>query len=242
MDEIHLDDLTLTKYGMLFIEEYETAVIADLHIGFEDVMASQGIFLPKVQKRYLLAILAEIYDRYGPKRMIIDGDFKHEFSRNMPQEWDEIEEILDYIADRSEVVVVRGNHDNFLKGILKRRGLELHDSYSLGNYFFVHGHKDVEIRGTTIIGHEHPSVTLRDEIAATAKVPCFLYSPDLIVLPALSIYAAGTDITRNDFISPILRKNWRDFEIYGIDENLGIIPLGRLSSLQAPSGDYQRPR
>ena len=233
-----MGELTFTKYGMLYLEEQETAVIADLHIGYEDAMAMQGVFLPKIQERQIINTLEKIYNAFEPKRVIVNGDLKHEFSRNMPQEWQEIERIIDYITSLSELVVVRGNHDNFLKTILKRRGLEIHDSYSIGNFFFVHGHRDVELRGITIIGHEHPSVSFRDEVSAIIKVPCFLYAPDLIVLPALSIYAAGTDISKNDFISPILNKNRRDFEIFGIDESAGILPLGSLSSLQAHSADY----
>ena len=239
MEEIYIQGLTLTKYGMLYIDEFELAVMADFHIGYEDVMAQKGIYFPKIQKNYILKTLREIYEKYEPKTILIDGDFKHEFSRNMPQEWDEIEEVLDYITERSEVIIVRGNHDNFLKTILKRRGLELKDSYEIGNYFFVHGHRDMNIKNITIIGHEHPSVMLRDEISASVKMPCFLYSPNLIVLPAISLYASGTDITKSDFISPIVKKNKMDFDIFAIDEKEGIFPVGKLSSLlRAPSADY----
>ncbi len=231
MDEISIGEITITRYFMLYIEEYELAAMADFHIGYEDVMASQGLFLPKIQKRYILDILDKIYSKYAPKVFVVGGDLKHEFSRNMPQEWSEIEEIIDYLTDRSELIVIRGNHDNFLKSILKKRGIELRKEFKIGKYVFVHGHEDYKWNGTLIMGHEHPSVTLRDDIFATLKLPCFLYSPDLIVLPAVSIYASGTDITKNDFISPIIKNNPRDFEIFAIEEKMGLIPVGKLSSL-----------
>jgi len=238
VDEINIDGIAFTKYGMLYIEEFELGVIADLHLGYEDVMATKGLFLPKIQKELILRRLDDIYTHYAPSNLLINGDFKHEFSKNMPQEWKEIEEVLDYITSMSKVIVVRGNHDNFLKSILKRRGLNLHDNYKIGDFYFVHGHKDFDIKGITVIGHEHPSVTLRDEIFATLKIPCFLYTPDLIVLPAMSIYAAGTDITRTDYISPILIKNRRDFEVFAVDLDVGVLPAGKLSSLLIHSGDY----
>ena len=230
MDEINLGDVTLTKYGMLYIEDYELAVMADFHIGYEEVMANHGVFLPKIQKQYILSLLDDVYTKYEPKTLLINGDFKHEFSKNMPQEWDELDEVIDFIADRSNIIIVRGNHDNYLRLVLRKHGLDIMYSYSIGNYFFVHGHRDVKIKGITVIGHEHPSVTLRDEIFATAKIPCFLYSKDIIVLPAVSIYATGTDITKNDFISPILRENRRDFEIFGIEDGISVIPMGNISS------------
>jgi len=230
VEEITLEGITLSRYFMLYLEDYDTAVMADFHLGYEDVMAQKGLFLPKLQYPYVMDLLNNIFEKYGPRRMIINGDLKHEFSRNMPQEWREIEEVVDYIKDRSELVVVRGNHDNFLKTILGRRGIELRDHYKLGHYLFVHGHKDVNIPKDTIliIAHEHPSITIRDEVYATVKYPCFLYSKKLVVLPAVSLYAAGTDICKNEYISPILQSSNISFNIYAIDENEGVIPLGSL--------------
>jgi len=233
MEEITLGDITLTRYFMLYLEDYDTAVMADFHLGYEDVMAQKGLFLPRLQFPHIMDLLEKIFEKYSPRRFIIDGDLKHEFSRNMPQEWREIEEVIDFISERCELIVIRGNHDNFLRSILKRKGLKLHEKYSLGNYIFVHGHRMAEIDGnkTLIIGHEHPSLTLRDEISATYKLPVFLYSPQLIVLPAVSIYASGTDITKNEFISPILQEYPQNFELYGISEEQGILYLRNLRSL-----------
>jgi putative SbcD/Mre11-related phosphoesterase len=233
VEEINLGDFTLTRYSMLYLEEEETAVLADLHLGFEDVMAQKGLFLPKLQFPRIITLLEKIVDKYAPKRIIIDGDLKHEFSRNMPQEWDEIEKFVDYLSSNSELILIRGNHDNFLKTILERRGLKLHNHYSLGKFLFAHGHRDVEIPEGKILvmGHEHPSVTIRDETSASTKLPTFLISERIIVLPAVSIYAIGTDITKNDFMSPVLKKYPQDFEIYAIDEIFGVIRIGKLSEL-----------
>ncbi len=239
VDELTLGEVTLTKYGMLYLEEYDTAVIADLHIGYEDVMASKGIFLPRIQHRILMDLLERIYNVYAPGTLVVNGDFKHEFSKNMHQEWNEIESVLDFITSHGKVVVVRGNHDNFLGAILKKRGITMVNSYRVGKYLLAHGHRYVKSDSTLIIGHEHPSVTLRDEISASVKVPCYLYSSELIVLPAMSIYASGTDITKNDFISPVLREHRGVFEIFGIDEKMGVIPLGQLSSRRLLSEAHQ---
>jgi len=229
VEEISIGGITLSRYFMLYIEDYETAVMADFHLGYEDVMAQKGLFLPKLQYPYIMELLETVFDKYAPRRVIINGDLKHEFSRNMPQEWREIEAVVDFIRDRSELVVVRGNHDNFLKSILRRRGIELKQHYRMGKYLFVHGHKPIEIPKDEMIimAHEHPSITLRDEIYATVKYPCFLYSTKIVVLPAVSLYAAGTDISKADYISPILQKQWVNFDVFAIDEEQGIIPLGK---------------
>ena len=237
MDEITLGEITLTRYFMLYLEDYETAVMADFHLGYEDVMAQKGLFLPKLQYTYIIKLLERIMEKYSPKRFIINGDLKHEFSRNMPQEWREIEDMVDFLRDRGELVVIRGNHDNFLRTILKKKGLKLHEKFFLGKFIFVHGHRMLEIPKdrVLIIAHEHPSITLRDEIFATYKLPCYLYSPHLIVLPAVSLYAGGTDISKNEFISPVLQNYFQDFRVYGIDEHRGLVFLGSLKNFEKQS-------
>jgi len=95
VEEINLGEITLTRYFMLYMEEYYTAVMADFHLGYEDVMAQKGLFLPRLQYPYIRDLLEKIVEKYEPRRFIIDGDLKHEFSKNMPQEWREIEDIVD---------------------------------------------------------------------------------------------------------------------------------------------------
>ncbi len=228
MEEINLGEYTLTRYLMLYIEEYETAVMADFHLGFEDVMAQQGLFLPKLQYPQIMDTLEKVIEKYAPTRLVVNGDLKHEFSKNMPQEWREIEEMVDFISDRTQLVVIRGNHDNFLGSILKRRGIPFLNSFSIGKFLMVHGHRKVEIpEGKVLImGHEHPSITVRDEVMASTKLPCFLISDSIIVLPAVSIYALGTDVSKSDFISPILRERRERFRVYAVGED-SIIPLDK---------------
>ncbi len=232
MEEIAHDDWTLTRYFMLYLEEYETAVMADFHLGFEDVMASRGLSLPRIQKKYIFSLLENIFEKYSPKKMVIVGDLKHEFSKNMPQEWDEIEEIIDYITANSELILIRGNHDNYLRTILSRRGLKLHNHYRIGKFMFIHGHKKFDLGGDSVVvmGHEHPSVSIRDDVFAVMKIPCFLVSREIIVLPAVSPYASGNDLTKGDFISPILIEKHPSFDVFGIYEN-DIIPLGGLNKI-----------
>ncbi len=232
MEEIAQDDWTLTRYFMLYLEEYDTAVMADFHLGFEDVMASKGLFLPRIQKKYIFSFLESVFEKYSPKRMVIVGDLKHEFSKNMPQEWNEIEEIIDYITANSELILIRGNHDNYLKTILSRRGLELHNHYRIGKFLFIHGDKKFDLEGDSVVvmGHEHPSVSIRDDVFAVIKMPCFLVSNKIIVLPAVSPYASGNDLTKGDFISPLLIEKHPSFDVFGIYEN-EIIPLGKLSKI-----------
>ncbi len=102
----------------------------------------------------------------------------------------------------------------------------------VGGVQIVHGHIAVERKGVTIMGHIHPSLRLRDSVGASVKDHCYLWHPEeqILVLPALSILAAGVDVVSGagvDTISPFFQEG--SFE--------GCIPImfSREKALRFPS-------
>lgn len=235
MDELEVaPGLWATREFALWLREEGAVAISDLHLGFEAALAEQGVSIPRFQRREVLARLARLLDRYEPETLVIAGDFKHEFSRNLTDEWVEIKQVLRFIRDRTEPVVVRGNHDNFLATILGDLRIPLHDRYDLGGCTFVHGHQDVEALGTIVMGHEHPAVKLRDALGATVSVPAFLVAERLVVLPAFSPLALGVDVASYPYLSPILNRTDVDVaRVIGIDEKEGLLDFGRVADFQA---------
>ncbi len=233
MDEIEvLPKVYASKDYALYLEEHDALVVADLHLGYEGALREQGVSLPRFQKRHILERLSNLLDRYDPRLLVVDGDFKHEFSRNLNEEWREVLDVLDFLEGRSEVMMIRGNHDNFLKTILNRKGLDLHQSFELGGFTVVHGHEPIRGKGTLILGHEHPSMRLKDKIGAWVSLPCFVVSPEFIILPAFSPLAYGSDILRGPYLSPLLDHGAiGGAKLYGLDEKLGILDFGRTADL-----------
>jgi len=234
MHEIGLDGIKITSLYAAYIEEHSAVVMADLHIGYESYLQHEGVSIPKYQKKIMVRRVEEIMRRYEPEKIIINGDFKHEFGKNLRQEWREVDEMLSFMVGKADVVIVRGNHDNFLKTIASRHGAKMFEEYSLGNFKMVHGHRNVKRGGKMlIIGHEHPSIEIRDEVGAVIKLPCYLYGGETLVLPAMSPLAAGTDvISEEDYLSPILREMDTDkMDVYAINEN-ELLPFSKLGFLR----------
>ncbi len=219
MHEIRKGELLLTDLYAVIIDDI--AIVADLHIGYEGVLRREGAMIPKYQKEILKKRLNNIIEKYEPSLLIINGDFKHEFGKNLWQEWYEVTEILDFLTKKTKVLLIRGNHDNFLKTIAKKFDVPLLDEFEYNKIKIAHGHKEVEGE-KVIIGHEHPSLHLRDKVGAFVKLPCFLYSEKLIVLPALSPLATGTDVSSPEqYLSPLLKKIADDeMEVYAISDEL----------------------
>lgn len=202
-------------------------IIADLHLGYEESLAREGIYLPKAFDQ-MVTSLKSLTEKNHPKRLIINGDLKHSFVP-FKREKIELETFFNKISPLvEEIIVIRGNHDVGIFWI-KSLGVEILDELEIGNWKIVHGHKLVE-GDRFIIGHEHPAIRLRDEVGALIKVPIFLKSENLIVMPAFSPWAYGNDILR-EIVSPFLRSlNTIAFEVF-VPLETEMLSFGKLTEL-----------
>lgn len=214
----------------LYIEALRMLVLADLHLGFEEAVARGldytqqrssyvvGMFIPKIQLRRIKEYLDLAFNTVGDvEKVLINGDLKHAFDRLLRQERKEIKDLLDYLLGRGveEIIIVRGNHDNYLPLVLKDYGIEPIHEYIVEingkKVLFTHGHYELDISGydLIIIGHEHPSL----KCFATYRFPAFLKIPTktsnyIVILPASSPYHPGTAVSLylENYLSPLLKK------------------------------------
>lgn len=232
IDNINIIDLALK------IDEY--LIISDLHLGYEESLNKDGFMIPKFQFDKILDRISEIQIASECSKIIINGDLKHEFGKISKQEWHEINEFLDYLTEEFlEVILIKGNHDNFTNIISEKKNLELCDSYLIDEKILcVHGHKLMEIKPNIkyiIIGHEHPCIGLRSG-ERVEKIKSFLYgdynNKKIIITPSFNFITEGSDILHEKLLSPFLKNlNIDDFEIYGI-ENFEVFFFGKVSNIK----------
>ncbi|MEZ0345718.1 MAG: metallophosphoesterase [Infirmifilum sp.] len=239
-------DLEIVGLG-LYLKRLNALVVADLHIGYEEALSEDGIFIPPVQASEIREMLARMVDETAASRIILLGDIKHEFGDVTRQEWRETSELLSYLLEdlKLKIDVVRGNHDNYLISLLKKMNIPLHDPYLLeGEILLFHGHKPLPIEGfeekvkTIVMGHEHPALTLRDELGARVKLKALLdgeyMGKRVLVLPALSPLMPGTEVNiERSLLSPLLREaNIENFRAYAVDLDAGIFDFGYIRYLR----------
>jgi putative SbcD/Mre11-related phosphoesterase len=226
-----------------YLEGPRAAIVCDLHLGMEAVAGHDGTYYPARQKPVLIRRLKEILYRFRPEFLVIAGDFKHNFSRNLRQEMDEVRSVFDYLDSKTQVVLTKGNHDNFLKSILP--GTPLPESVRLGDVLICHGHREQpegarpERQRLIVIGHEHPALKLMDSIGASVTAPAFIFDEGsgTLVLPALSPLASGTDILREEPLSPVLRRLPRDrLRIFAVSGS-GLLDFGTVGELGPEAGE-----
>lgn len=202
----------------LFIEKEKILVINDLHIGYEEALHRKGVLVPRFQMEEIAETMQKILHKTNPKKIIINGDLKHEFGTVLRQEWKEVLRFLDLCLEQAdEVITIQGNHDPIIKPIAEKRGVKVAKEYRIGDILVVHGDELVKTDAKTlIIGHEHTAITVR-EGSKFEKYKCFLKGKwerkNLLVVPSFNPLLEGTDVLKEKLLSPFLEKI-KNFEVY----------------------------
>ncbi|MFH1225341.1 MAG: metallophosphoesterase [Candidatus Diapherotrites archaeon] len=233
----------------LFLPAENVLALADLHLGYEEMLNREGSLVPRINfsgiKERLEKVFAVLRERHGISRLekiIINGDLKHEFGTISEQEWGEVVDMLGFLQKKcKKIVLVRGNHDKVLGPIAKWRGIEIEECHFLpaGKVLFLHGHKlptkhELNRAHVLVIAHEHPAITIR-EGAKAETYKCFLRGKHkgktLIVMPSLNQIHIGTNIARERLLSPFLQGGIGEFEVWACEQG-ETYAFGKLNELQ----------
>ena len=237
----------INGHKAIYIQDLDLVVISDLQLGEELYLAEEkGIFVPQVQLKEIKKELNDIFKKVKARRILINGDLKHEFGEASRQEWREVIDFVEFLRKRvKEIIVVRGNHDNYLLNIASKINLQVFDPFYLEKgYLFTHGHKKISYPKefhTLIIGHEEPAIILKEGFDKI-KLPALLYGKmkngkRIICLPAFSYLSSGTEVNavdKEDLLSPILKEDVEidDLEVIGIDKEVGSLKFGKIRDIK----------
>lgn len=236
----------LVPYPAVYLPAIDTLAIADLHLGYEAIMAEQGIYLPRVQFREEMDMLERLAEMCDAGRILLNGDVKHEFSETGYHEYIEVRDLFAYLTrSYREVMVIKGNHDNYLIRTTRRFGITPLNEFAIGDFRFCHGHVmpagNPEWQRYLVIAHEHPSLLLFDEVGGKEKLPCLLHGDfgryRLLVLPAFSPLAEGSQVNLippGELLSPMLREELRidRMRAIGLSEEVGALEFPEIGRLR----------
>jgi putative SbcD/Mre11-related phosphoesterase len=187
------DDWRLTPEGAAIHLGERTAVVADLHLGYEWARAAAGDCVIAHSLEETLARLELLLNRAPVARLVVAGDLV-ESARPCPRTSDDVRRLREWLAGRGvTLAALEGNHDRIISrpgDTRSRSAVSMPPTCTVASWTIGHGHRP--IRGKrTISGHHHPVLRVERTVA-----PCFLVGPGRIVLPAFSANAAGCDVAR----------------------------------------------
>ena len=176
--------------GGLWLAEEGTLLVADPHLGYAWAQRRRGelgLLGDVVGQAKLLQVVEEL----GPEQLVLLGDIVHA-PKPGPEERALIEETMAAPKVRTRVQLVRGNHD---RGLWKDFGWKAPTEFRIGQVVAVH--RDCIPMcpdGHLVMGHFHPAWSIEDAAGARRRLPVFVVTPKLTVLPAFSPYAGGYNL------------------------------------------------
>lgn len=202
-----------------FIKSLNSIIASDFHLGYEGAMAKNGMFVPKINLKRILENLDKALAKSGADKIIIVGDIKHDFSNIETDEFNELNDLMNFLKRRKvSPVLIKGNHDNFVERYREPFKLAVRGQEApIGDYLFFHGEKLPTIPkrrpGMLIMGQEHPAISINSPVGKREKLRCFLYGEyeklPILVLPAMGYFSTGTDVNhepKDRLLSPVFKR------------------------------------
>lgn len=173
--------LTLIHDRALYWESHQTLFVADIHLGKAAHFRKHGIALPTQITTHDLERINRLIRVFGPRHVVIVGDLVHaQFNREVAL-WKD----LTAGFPSTDFTLVKGNHDRYTESHRDQLGiLKVVDELYLENLGFVH--QGSSAAPFTISGHLHPGVRIKTKTNKNLRLPCFIVTDNLLILPAFS--------------------------------------------------------
>lgn len=214
-----------SKPALILEGEKKNLIVTDIHIGFENSMASNEIFIGKNSTiNETIQELIEIIDLEKPDTVVLLGDVKSSIKSIARSEWDEVPLFFKKIREKCDVVLIPGNHDANIQRLVPDN-ISMISSTGMveENVLLTHGHtmpsENFSHVDKIIMGHLHPVFFQEDSIINGQRVwvsiktekenifPNKTGEIEITIVPSFNKYFYATHRKKyKKSISPIINK------------------------------------
>ncbi len=214
-----------SKPALILEGKKKNLIVTDIHIGFENSMASNEIFIGKNSTiNETIQELSEIIDTEKPDSVILLGDIKSSIKNISRNEWDEVPMFFKKIREKCDVVLIPGNHDANIQRLVPDN-ISMISSTGMveENILLTHGHtmpsENFSHIDKIIMGHLHPVFFQEDSVMNGQRVwvsirvekekifPNKSGELEITILPSFNKYFYATHRKKyKKSISPIIDK------------------------------------
>tara|TARA_B100000745_G_scaffold193312_1_gene127242 strand:- start:258 stop:1004 length:747 start_codon:yes stop_codon:yes gene_type:complete len=216
----------VNNYPALIIEGQEkNLVITDLHLGFEDNLSQNNIFLGKNSTvNESIKEVEKILVKTKPDTLTLLGDIKSGIKSITKSEWNDVPVFLEKIKKQINLTIIPGNHDaNIEKLVPEGVSVSTAKGLIVEDILLTHGHtmpsENFSSINKIIMGHVHPiffqekSIINGKRVWVTIKCnkqkifPSKTGELEIIIMPTFNKYFYTTQKKfYKKSISPILEK------------------------------------
>jgi len=164
------------KPALIIEGKKKNLVITDLHIGFENSMTSNKIFVGKNSTiNETIQEVSKMIESEKPDAVILLGDIKSSIKSISRNEWDEIPKFFKEIREKCDIILIPGNHDANIQRLVPDN-ISMISSAGMveDNMLLTHGHtmpsENFSHVDKIIMGHIHPVFFQEDSIMNGQRV------------------------------------------------------------------------
>ncbi len=165
-----------SKPALILEGKKKSLIVTDIHIGFENSMASNEIFIGKNSTiNETIQELSEMIDAENPDSVILLGDIKSSIKSISRNEWNEVPMFFEKIREKCDVTLVPGNHDANIRRLVPDN-ISMISSTGMveENILLTHGHtmpsENFSHVDKIIMGHIHPVFFQEDSVMNGQRV------------------------------------------------------------------------
>ena len=179
--EILNEQFVLYPQKAILWKGQRSLLVSDLHLGKINHFRKAGIPVPSKANDHNLEVLIDLVRLSKPERILCLGDLFHS---HYNAEWEVFGEVVRHFSEIS-FELVQGNHDIMGRYQYSRKGIQVHDSLTIGKFLLTHHPLESVPDGMyNIAGHIHPGVSLRGRGRQAMTLPCFFFGEKQAFLPA----------------------------------------------------------
>ncbi len=165
-----------SKPALILEGKKKSLIVTDIHIGFENSMLSNEIFIGKNSTiNETIQELSEMIDAEKPDSVILLGDIKSSIKSISRNEWNEVPMFFEKISKKCDVILVPGNHDANIQRLVPDN-ISMISSTGMveENILLTHGHtmpsENFSHVDKIIMGHVHPVFFQEDSVINGQRV------------------------------------------------------------------------
>jgi len=197
MDELLIEHagerLWLLADKAIYWPARQALLVADLHIGKAASYRALHQPVPHGTTEATLARLDQLLARHSCTLLIVLGDFLHARSGRAPGTMAALE------AWRArhpglQIVLIRGNHDRHAGDPPAALAISVHQEPWLLGPFALRHEPEPHATLAVLAGHVHPAFVLRGRGRQRVRLPCFVFGPQVALLPAFGEFTGGWNV------------------------------------------------
>jgi DNA ligase-associated metallophosphoesterase len=189
--------------GALFVPDFRTLLVADLHLEKASNMARRGVHLPPYDTRASLMQLEAVIAQARPEQVIFLGDSFHDDGARERIDHADLAR-LRALSEGAATIWITGNHDPHPPADI---GGRIADHVVLGGVTLRHEPKFLEAEEFEISGHLHPGSAVSQR-GKRIHCKCFIADSRRLIMPAFGSFTGGLSISAPPFKALYAERNF----------------------------------